>query len=362
MRVLHISPMPFGRGGLYGGGERYALELARHMAEVVPTRFISFADEGYVERIGKLDVHVLGRPWYVRGQRINPVHPKVIRHLGWATVAHCHQRFTTTSTSTAALCRLMQRKVFVTDHGGGGSDIAGRFPAIANWYTGHLHVSNYSRQVAGHAEYKRARVIYGGIDCEKFSPSATTSKESLVVYVGRILPHKGINDLIEALPPGLNLEIIGRPYHERFQADLRRLAEGKAIRFREDCTDAEIVQAYRRARAIVLPSVYRDMYGGETRVPELLGQTLLEGMACDAAGICTDVASMPEIITDGVNGFVVPPNNPAELKKRLEQIRDDAAEAIRLGKAARQTVLDRFAWPGVVRRCLEQYEGRTTGQ
>ena len=46
LRVLHIVPALFGadRGGLTGGAERFALELARHMADVVPTRLLSFGD------------------------------------------------------------------------------------------------------------------------------------------------------------------------------------------------------------------------------------------------------------------------------------------------------------------------------
>ena len=106
---------------------------------------------------------------------------------------------------------------------------------------------------------------------------------------------------------------------------------------------------------MVLPSVYRDLYGGETRVPELLGQTLLEGMACDTPAICTAVASMPEVVVDGVTGFVVPPNNPAALREKLCWLRDHPAEAAAMGRAARQHVLEKFTWPAVVRRCLEHY-------
>ena len=72
---------------------------------------------------------------------------------------------------------------------------------------------------------------------------------------------------------------------------------------------------------VVLPSVYRTDEGYETLVPELLGQTLLEGMACGTPAICTDVASMPEVVDHGVTGFVVPPNDPAGLGERLSWLR-----------------------------------------
>ncbi len=106
---------------------------------------------------------------------------------------------------------------------------------------------------------------------------------------------------------------------------------------------------------VVLPSVYRTSYGDETRVPELLGQTLLEGMACGATAVCTDVASMPEVVEDGVNGFVVPPNDPAALREKLVWLRDNPERAAEMGRAARRSVTERFNWPAVVRRCLEIY-------
>jgi glycosyltransferase involved in cell wall biosynthesis len=116
-----------------------------------------------------------------------------------------------------------------------------------------------------------------------------------------------------------------------------------------------MVRAYRRALCVVLPSVYRDCYGAESRVPELLGQTLLEGMACGIPAICTDVASMPEVVVDGVTGFVVPPNDPTALGDKLRWLRDHPAQSVLLGQAGRQRVLERFTWNAVVRRCLDLY-------
>ncbi|MGH7918000.1 MAG: glycosyltransferase, partial [Candidatus Binataceae bacterium] len=113
--------------------------------------------------------------------------------------------------------------------------------------------------------------------------------------------------------------------------------------------------AYRRACCVVLPSVYKTLYGDETRVPELLGQTLLEAMACGTPVICTEVASMPEIVEDGVNGFIVPPNDPTALREKIAWLLNNPHHAAAMGKAGRQRVLDRFTWPAVVRRCLEAY-------
>jgi glycosyltransferase involved in cell wall biosynthesis len=356
LRVLHVVPALFGSDGVVGGAERYALELAQHMAEATPTTLVAFGDRDRRELLRRLRVQVIGRPWYVRGQRFNPMALALFLHLGRADVVHCHQRFILCSSLSAVGCRLGGRKVFVSDLGGGGWDVSGYVPT-ERWYDGHLHISAYSRSVSGHENNPRAHVILGGVDVERFSPDDSAPRDGPVLYVGRLLPHKGVNDLIDAVPPEMPLELVGQPYDADFLGRLRRLADGKRVRFRHDCDDAELVRAYRRALCVVLPSVYRDMYGRETRVPELLGQTLLEGMACGAPAVCTDVASMPEVVEDGVTGFIVPPNDPPALRKRLLWLRDHPEGARLMGEAGRRRVLEKFTWPRVVDRCLEVYRG-----
>jgi glycosyltransferase involved in cell wall biosynthesis len=97
------------------------------------------------------------------------------------------------------------------------------------------------------------------------------------------------------------------------------------------------------------------MYGQESLVPELLGQTLLEGMACGTPVICTKVAAMPELVRDGITGFVVPPNDPAALGERIRWLAKHPSEAAKMGRAARAWVLEKFTWPQVVDRCLDAY-------
>ncbi len=198
----------------------------------------------------------------------------------------------------------------------------------------------------------------GGIDTVKFSPNRDIQRSGTILFVGRILPHKGVNDLVKALPEGMRLEVIGQPYDGRFFADLQAMAAGKDIVFRHTADDEELVNAYRSALCVVLPSVYQTMYGDRTEVPELLGQTLLEGMACGAPVICTDVASMPEVVDNEVTGFVVPPNDPSSLGAKLTWLRNHPETVFQMGKAARSRVVELFSWPSVVDRCLRIYDSK----
>jgi glycosyltransferase involved in cell wall biosynthesis len=355
-RVVHLVPALFGTDGVFGGAERYVLELARGMAREVPTRLVTFADRSRHFWDGPLEVRVVGRPWYLRGQRNNPFTPRMLPHLRGADVIHCHQQHVVASSFAALVGRCACKRVFVTDLGGGGWDVSG-YLSTDRWYNGHLHLSEYSRRVFGHAGRPWARVIFGGVDTDKFSPDPTVRRDGTVLFVGRLLPHKGVNDLVDAVAPDQPLELIGRPYDPRFLDELKARAAGKRVTFRHDCDDAELVGAYRRALCVVLPSVYKTLYGQETNVPELLGQTLLEGMACGAPAVATRVASLPEVVADGGTGHVVPPNDPGALGACLRRLRDRPEEVERLGQAARRRVLERFTWSATVRRCLAAYAG-----
>ncbi len=354
-RVIHTVPALFSAdGGVLGGAERYALELARHMADVTPTTLLTFGPRHREESLGNLRIRVFGNAIHVRHLPSNPLSFRALAALRSADVIHCHQRHIVMSSLSAMLARASGKCVFVSDLGGGGWDIS-RYVSTEHWFHGHLHISRYSREVSGQAASPRAHVIMGGVDTAKFSPDATVPRIPAVVYAGRLLPHKGVNYLVEALPPGMRLELIGQPYHPEFFRHLVHLAQGKDVAFHHDFTDAQLIHAYRSAACVVLPSVYRTLYGDETRIPELLGQTLLEAMACGTPAICTDVASMPEVVENGITGFVVPPNDPAALAEKLAFLRDHPAERDKMGEAARARVLQLFTWPAVVERCLGIY-------
>ena len=355
-RVAHIVPAPFDpEDGIIGGAERYSFELARHMAERVPTRLISFGRRSRSYAVGSLEVQVL-RAHYVRGQRTNPISAALWAALRESTVVHCHQQHVLASSVAAVLTRLRRRRVFVTDLGGGGFDISG-YMSTDRWFHGHLHISEYSRRIAGHQHDRRAHVILGGVDARKFSPEAVA--QDAVLFVGRLLPHKGIHDLIDAVAVDVPLRIVGRAMDRGYLDDLRARASGKRVTFLHDTSDEQLVAEYRRALCVVLPSVYTTPDGATTVVPELLGQTLLEAMACGRPAICTDVASMPEVVVDGVTGYVVAPGQPAALGNAIMKCVGDREAAARLGANGRARAIERFSWDAVVSRCLAIYGGAT---
>jgi glycosyltransferase involved in cell wall biosynthesis len=354
-RVLHISPALFDDAErLAGGGERYAFELARHMAEVCPTRLVAFGAKGRTEAVGAMALRVYGGEWNGRRGLHDPLDVRaVVREVRSASVVHCHQRNYRLSKFAALAANALRKPVFVTDHGGGHWGPGVWLPDLG-LFDGHLFVSEFSRQANPPPRGARAATIYGGVDHARFSPAPRT-RENVALFVGRLLPHKGVDVLIEALPPGMSLHVVGRAVDERYYRDLRELAAARPVEFHHDWDDQRLADGYRRVRCAVLPSVYVDRYGNRSAVPELLGQTLLEAMASGTPVVCSDAGGMPEIVRDGVTGFVVSPNDVGGLRDRLALLLrdDDLVEA--MGRAARTEVERRFTWGATARRCLSLY-------
>lgn len=356
-RVLHVAPAVFGSGGEIGGGERYAHELARAMSARVPTRLVSFGASERRWRDGDLPVRVLPRTRYVAGSRFNPVSPDLASEVLQADVVHVHQQHILASTLSAMLGRLAGRVVAVTDHGGGGLDLS-RYVSTDRLYHHHLRVSAFSRSQAGLDGCSRARVILGGVDVRRFTPCPREARTSRAMFVGRVLPHKGVHDLVDALPPRVGLDVVGPATDGAYLDALKSLAAGRDVAFVGVVTEDELVRRYRRALCVVLPSVHRSRYGATTSVPELLGQTLLEGMACGTPAVASRVGGLPETIVDGVTGYLVPAGDPDALRSRVARLASDPDLCARMGRAAALHVRRNFHWDGVVDRCLEAYGGR----
>jgi len=340
------------RIGIVGGAERYALELARNMSVRTPTRLITFGPADESRNDGDLRVDIIGGARAVRDDSYDMFSPVLFDYLDTADVVHCHQAHATATTMAAEFCRRTQKRVFVTDLGGGPG--TGQNRVNEAMFDAFLHISRFSQSLWSDSRV-RSLVISGGVDAARFSSADAPPVDFRAIFVGRILPHKGIDVLIDALPDDMQLDVIGQMYDARYFSDLEALARGKSVSFITNSGDDELVKAYQGASVVVLPSVYRTIYGDESFAPELLGQTLLEGMACGLPAVCSDAGAMPEVVVDGVTGFVVPAGNVETLRSKLLWLRDNPATTREMGSAARRHVTRHFSWSAVVDRCLSAY-------
>jgi glycosyltransferase involved in cell wall biosynthesis len=189
-----------------------------------------------------------------------------------------------------------------------------------------------------------------------------------VLFVGRLTPHKGVDRLLQALPDGAALRIVGSTGHDRHLPErdypnlLRHLARDNDVDFLGTLPDAELPGVFRSAQVLALPSVDTTCYGASVRVSELLGLSVLEAMASGTPVVASRIGGLPEIVRDGETGFLVPPGDVDALHERLNQVLGDATLAQRLGNNARKDVLERFTWARVAERCLDAYASTPAGR
>ncbi len=353
-KIAVVYPIQFGADGIFGGGERYALELARALSKHRPTRLVTFGPSAKREHEGDLEIAVHVPRKLLRGERMNPLSFSFLRELVDVDVIHCTAWNTLATDLATTFGRLSGKPVFVTDVGGGASLTLGNHFPLLDWVRRFLLIAPQGgAQFLGHRE--RWRIIYAGIDVEYYRPPASPNRRG-VLYVGRLLPHKGIDTLIAAVDASTPLTLVGRPYHEDYRRHLDELSRGKNVTFVTAASDEEILGYYQAAAVSVLPSVYRSMYGDVSALPELLGFTAMEAMACGAAVICTRVGGLPELMIDGETGFLVEPGNVEELGERIRRLLAEPELAARFGQAARRRIESVFTWDDVARRCLAAYE------
>ena len=346
--VAFVSPARFAGDAIVGGGERTAWDLAAAMAELVPTRMISFGPERLSTTRGPLAIELYRPRRWIDDVAFDPLAFGFLRKLAAVDVVHCHQYQLASTQLAIVTAAALGKRVYVTDRGGCGHHVDPEVP-VAGCVTEFLPISRFSVSLLPEVPM---HVIRDGVSPLFMASGGEQPGSGRVLYVGRVMRHKGIDVLIDALPPRMGLDVVGRVYDPDYATLLRERAEGRDVRFVHDASDEVVAEHYRRALVTVLPSVYDDAFGGYSDRPELLGGVLQESLASGTPVICTEVGGMPEVVRDGETGFVVPPNDWPALTDRIGRLAADPALRRRMGEAGRAGVR---SWDGAARETLARY-------
>jgi glycosyltransferase involved in cell wall biosynthesis len=349
LRVSHLSPTFFSPESVLGGGERFAEELARAMSTRAQVRFISFGQRAARAQVSPTFERVILKSW--TRSLMTPFAPALWRALRGSQVIHCHQYYTLPTFLACLVGRAQGSRVFVSDLGG-GAWTPGYQIDQSRWISMHLPISRYAaRGLPGRNQ--RHAVIYGGVDLERYRMRPDLEHDGSVVFLGRVLPHKGIHFLIEGLPAGVPLHVIGAAGDPEYLGRLRGLAAGKDVRFHGALTDEQVLEILGRAMVLVHPTPVDA--AGSAGVNELFGLALVEAMARGCPVLASRVASLPEIVEDGVSGFLIAANDPAAIAMGIGKLSEAPNDWRRMALAARARVEQCFTWSAVVDRCLEAY-------
>jgi glycosyltransferase involved in cell wall biosynthesis len=359
IRVFHLAPTAFGDEGLFGGGERYPLELARALngLDGLDCELVTFGRRARTEYDATgLRTRVLEPIAHLRGHPAHPITPALMGALAGADIVHAHHVHSTPTRLAALIARLRAQRVVVTDHGLAGRNWGGM---VSRLFDRFLTVSRYSAATLG-VRPDKTRVIYGGADTHRFSPDPDVRREG-VVFVGRITPHKGLDVLIRALPDGVPLTVVGTGGHDRrapdrgYPALVRTLAVDRDVRFAGAVADRDLPDVYRHAAVVAIPSVSTTYYGRRVAISELLGLSALEAMASGTPVVASRIGGLCEVVVDGETGSLVEPGNVVALHDRLRELLDQPTKARVMGDNARALVRERFTWEHCARRCRDAY-------
>lgn len=201
-------------------------------------------------------------------------------------------------------------------------------------------------------------VLYPGADPDLFRPELPTAhirerygigEAPLIVCVSRLIPRKGQDVLIRAMPrirrrvPGAKLLIVGDGSYRRTLEDLASRAPAGSVRFAGAVSEEELPSHYAAADVFAMPC--RSRLGGFEI--EGWGSVFIEAAACGRPVVVGDSGGSREAVVDGETGVLVQGRDVAATADAIAGLLEDRERASALGKAGRARVESYFVWSRV---------------
>jgi glycosyltransferase involved in cell wall biosynthesis len=202
---------------------------------------------------------------------------------------------------------------------------------------------------------KKCHVFHNALaDARMPNDSASCQRDSnRLICVGRLHPCKGHDTLVRAMGllkttrPNLYVELIGNgPEKEPLRRQSQRLGVSDQCVFLGGLPHADVLKRMACAAVCVVPS-RSDAFGFVT----------IESMAVGTPVVASAVGGIPEIIRDGIDGFLVPPGDPVELASRISLLLADAELRKQMGLNARERFLAMFEQGRAVKAEADWFEG-----
>ena len=216
--------------------------------------------------------------------------------------------------------------------------------------------SHYTTRRVRRVYRRDASVCYLGVDTDQFRPAETPAPPTGVISVGTLEPHKGFDFVVRALGQvpyqrRPRLTIVGSGGHPRMASYLQRLADQEQVilDIRRGVSDAELVSLYQSNALFVFGARY-----------EPFGLVVLEALSCGLPVVGVAEGGVPEIVSDGATGRLVP-RDEATFGAEVDNLLSDDTGRLRLGVAARECVAACWNWSDAARR-LEGHLARTIGR
>jgi len=194
---------------------------------------------------------------------------------------------------------------------------------------------------------EKVALVYHGLDLTRFAsqpPPHAASKTPVILSVGRAVEKKGFDDLLAALaalPSARDWRFVhvgGGPLLPALKRQAEQAGIAARIEWRGALPQDEVLRLYREADLFVLPSRVAGN-GDRDGLPNVLMEAQSQGLAC----ISTRVSGIPELITDGETGVLVPSGDVPALAHAIESLLADPPARARLGEAGRARIATHFS-------------------
>jgi colanic acid/amylovoran biosynthesis glycosyltransferase len=188
-----------------------------------------------------------------------------------------------------------------------------------------------------------------------FRGARATQDELRLLFIGRLVPYKGLDVLLKALPVlprRATLEVIGDgPARARSEALAQELGVAGRVAFRGARSHAEVLRALQRADVLVVPS--KTMPTGQA---ESLSNVVKEGLAVGLQVVASRSGGIPEVVPPQLRDELVPEDDPVALAERLTGYLDERGGWEERARSGRAWVEEHFDWRQLAPRIAAVYE------
>lgn len=215
-------------------------------------------------------------------------------------------------------------------------------------------------------EERKIKVHRMGIDTKKFtmsSPRPVEDNTTSILSVGRLVPKKGIAHGIEAVAkllkkhPNTMYSIVGDgPLREELEDMIATSGTGDRIKILGWKTQDEVVELMKAAHIFLAPSI-TDERGNQEGLPVVL----MEAQALGMPVVSTFHSGIPELVRDGLSGFLVPEGDVAGMEEKLEYLVENPAIGFAMGREGSKCVSENFDINKLNDRLIEIYESLLDG-
>lgn len=298
LRVLQVTPTSYAREGVIGGGERIALYIDQSIRQAAAQAGVALsttlltldAAEPFGAREDRYQ-GIMGKAWEARSLRSEDL----IRRLRLADIVYVNQCLTEVGLFAAAHARLLGKPVYGSDAGAAPAALLGFNQDAALVYDAVHAISAFGATAFAELPVP-IHVLPGPVDTASYPPPHRPLRDrKSVLAIGRVLPHKGYERTIRALPSACRLDIVGQHYDKQYLAFLQDCAAGKDVRFHDGLDDDDVRSLLDRAGVFVHSSTHIDYRGGFYSYPELLGLAPLEALSTGLPTLVSDAGSLPEL-------------------------------------------------------------------